>query len=168
MTRNGVTNWILVNHAATSLYSVIADGSYHATSVGDKKWKSLIHGSLVQRNYIKEGFNVKFSHDNLKLRIGVAGENYQHCETCDSVIGFGIAMSDWKWSSGHIRGYKTNKKSGVKILTTFGYIFVQWTTLKSKGFTTNDFKNCLHPIINDTTYYIKIVLNHTRLYLLVI
>ena len=126
MSRNGVTNWILVNHAATSLYSVIADGSYHATSVGKDEWESLIHGSSVQPHYNKEGFNVKFSHDNLKLRIGVAGENYrQYCERCDSVIGFGIAMSDWKWSSGNIRRYKSEGVLGVKILTTFGYIFVQ-------------------------------------------
>ena len=126
MSRNGVTNWILVNYAATSLYNVIAGGSYHATSVGKKEWESLIHRSRVQWHDNKEGFNVKFSHDNLKLRIGVAGKNYrQYCETCDSVIGFGIAMSDWKWSSGNIRRYKTDPGSGVYLLTTFGYIFIQ-------------------------------------------
>ena len=125
MSRNGFTNWILVSYAATSLYSVIADGSYHATSVGKDEWVSLIHGSLVQRHYNKEGFNVKFSHDSLKLRIGVARENFQDCEKCDAVIGFGIAMSDWKWSSGNIRQYKYRTKLKVKELKTFGYIFVQ-------------------------------------------
>ena len=42
MSQNGVTNWILVNYTATSLYSVIADGNYHATNVERAEWISLI------------------------------------------------------------------------------------------------------------------------------
>ena len=124
MTRNDVTNWILVNYTATSPYSVIADGNYSETNAGRAEWMSLINGAKLQSNCNKEGFNVKCSRSGLKLRIGIFGNNEDECISCDSVIGFGIEMNKWKWSSGNIHYNMYNTNINIK-LKTFGYIFVR-------------------------------------------
>ena len=118
MTRKDVTNWILVNYNAFSLYSLVADGNYRKTNAGRRKWKSLINGASLQEHCNREGFNVKFSPHELKLRIGIAGNNENDCFSCDSVLGFGFDISQLKGSSGEIHAH------GFQI-HTFGYIFVQ-------------------------------------------
>ena len=124
MTKNDVTNWIRVNYTATSLYSVIADDNYHKTNAGRAEWISLINGAELQSNCNKEGFNVRFGfvYPN-SIRIGIAGNNENDCESCDSSIGFGVVFTYyrlWKWSSGSIL-FHPNKTEWK----TFGYIFVQ-------------------------------------------
>ena len=125
MTRNDVTNWILVNYTATSLYSVIAEyGNYHETNVGRVEWMTLIDGASLQPNCKKEGINVQCSWSG-SSRIGILGNNEEDCNTCDSVIGNGTEITNWKletwkWSSGNTRTYP-----GISTLGTFGYIFVQ-------------------------------------------
>ena len=128
MTRNNVTNWILVklvNYTATTLYSLIKDGNYRETNAGRAEWMSLINGTLLQDNCNKEGFNFQCSKTNSwrKSRIGILGNNENNCDSCDSVIGFGIEMKKWKWSSGNIY-YIDDQDIDIK-LKTFGYIFVQ-------------------------------------------
>ena len=120
MKENVVTNWILVNYTATSLYRAIAGGNYRETNAGREEWISLINDAKLQPHCNKEGFNVKLS-NNLNLRIGIAGNNEDDCKTCDSIIGFGLRIKGvWKWSSGNIKFYPEEKKKN-----TFGYIFVQ-------------------------------------------
>ena len=122
MTRNGVTNWIVVNHTASSLYRVIAGENYSETNVGRAEWKSLINDASLQENCNREGFNVKCA--NLqKSRIGIAGDNKRNCNSCKSGIGFGITRKHFKWSSGNIH-YRSNIKTEIQ-LQSFGYIFVQ-------------------------------------------
>lgn len=120
MTQNNAINWILVNYTANSLFSVIADEKYHKTNAGRAEWMSLINGAFFQQHCNREGFNIKFSAHNLKLRIGIAGNNENHCYTCDSVFGFGFQIKNLEWSSGNIQVYPETKK-----LKIFGYIFVQ-------------------------------------------
>ena len=130
MTRNNVTNWILVKHVnytATTLYSLIKDGNYRETNAGRAEWMSLINGALLQDNCNKEGFNFQYSEtkpdSGRKSRIGILGNNQDNCDSCDSVIGFGIEMKKWKWSSGNIY-YIDQQDIDIKH-KTFGYIFVQ-------------------------------------------
>ena len=127
MSEKEATNWILVNHTAESLHSVIADGryKYFASKAGRVKWMSLINEALLQPHCNKEGFNVQFSYRQPKLRIGIAGNNEDNCDSCDSAIGFGIQMWTWKglaWTTG-------KPSSGDFMfwqkLRTFGYILVQ-------------------------------------------
>ena len=83
--------FIVINKQANSLYSLIADGKYRNTSLGLDTWKSLIGSEAsLQLNCNKEGFNAvsKQSHSS-KARIGILGDNYFDCRTCDSRIGFG-------------------------------------------------------------------------------
>ena len=76
---------------ASSLYSLIADEKYRNTSLGRDTWKKLIgSGASLQRYCNTEGFNVisggsVFS----KARIGITTNNQNHCNSCDSRIGFG-------------------------------------------------------------------------------
>ena len=118
MTRNNnVTNWLLLNYTASSLYSVIADGNYHATNVGRGDWVSLIEGSVIDPFCAKEGFNLQLH--TVKSRIGFAGNNENACTSHDSVIGFGITQ----------RNHNTQVFSGnikfASYLEAFGYIFVK-------------------------------------------
>ena len=87
--------FIVINKQANSLYSLIADGQYRSTSLGRDTWKSLIgpQGSL-QIGCNKEGFNAKsdkklYGKDLAKARIGIIGNEIDHCGKCDSRIGFG-------------------------------------------------------------------------------
>ena len=126
MTRNNVTNWIyiLVNYPATSLYSVIADGNYRKTKARRAEWVSLINDAELQDNCNKEGFNVQCSWPGRKARIGILGNNENECDSCNSVIGFGIKIWQRKGSSGNIY-YIDYKAININIkLKTFGYIFV--------------------------------------------
>ena len=119
MTRNSVTNWILINYSGSSLYSLIADDKYNNTNIGRAEWVSLINGASLQHHCSMEGFNVKILEHNVKLRLGIAGNNEENCDSCDSVIGFGFEINSWKWSCGNIQ------HSTTQPLKTFGYIFVQ-------------------------------------------
>ena len=55
---SGQLRFIVIDKQANSLHSLIADGTYRATSLGRNEWKKLIgaQGSL-QQNCNKEGFN---------------------------------------------------------------------------------------------------------------
>ena len=127
MTWNGVTNWIHVNHNASSLYSVIADRKYRATNLGREEWMSLINGALLQPNCNLEGFNLKFLLDDpkLKVRIGIASNEQYNCHSSETAIGFGIRVKD------DIRIYPKLSSANIQIfpetqtLETFGYIFIQ-------------------------------------------
>ena len=75
---------------ADSLYSVIADGKYQATSLGSDKWKTLV-GSKTNLQLLcnKEGFNALGGLRHSKARIGILGNNENDCGSCDTRIGFG-------------------------------------------------------------------------------
>ena len=83
---------VVINHQARSLYSLIADGKYRATSLGRNTWKKLIGSrASLQPNCNKEGFNVVCTYkDWSKARIGILGNKEDDCSNCDSRIGFGI------------------------------------------------------------------------------
>ena len=81
----------IINKQANSLYSLIAEGKYHATSLSRNTWKTLIGSQAsLQNNCNREGFNavcddITFS----KARIGIISDNDNGYFTCGSRIGFG-------------------------------------------------------------------------------
>ena len=87
---------VVINHQARSLYSLIADGKYRATSLGRNTWKKLIGSrASLQPNCNKEGFNVVGIHKAWsKARIGILGNNENDCSNCDSRIRFGTGGRD--------------------------------------------------------------------------
>ena len=90
------TNWIAVSYNASSLHSLMSTNTHHKTNVSRSEWKSLLADSSLQRNCNMEGFNVKPSEgqkDAAVTRIGILGNNENHCRSCNSRIGFGSGGS---------------------------------------------------------------------------
>ena len=128
MSVHGSRKWMMLDYDASSLYSVIADGQCRGTSAGRATWLSLIAGSSLQANCNYEGFNINLRADNLPLhtylRLGLAGNNENECQTPDSWFGFGTEY----YYKGH---KKRNLACGNRAFHTdidlpaFGYILVQ-------------------------------------------
>ena len=118
--------FIVINQQANSLYSLIADGQYRATSLGRETWKSLIGSDASLQLYCnKEGFNaVSVDLQNSRARIGIISNGKDDCFRCNSRIGLGTGGSPNKSSScgNEARWYPDN---GEKHITAMGYILVQ-------------------------------------------
>ena len=114
-------NFVAIDKQASSLYSLIADENYRATSLGRNTWKSLIGSSAsLQYNCNKEGFNAVPTTWR-RVRIGFVANNEHHCNNCDSFIGFGSVMPDLTCGN-----YATgNTANGSKHTKAMGYILVQ-------------------------------------------
>ena len=120
------TNFIVINKQANSLYSLIADGLYRATSLGRNTWKTLIGSQAsLQLNCNKEGFNAvgdRTSHS--KARIGIINNNQNNCNSCDSRIGFGTGgLHDDSNTCGNEATLSPD--NGDKHIKVMGYILVQ-------------------------------------------
>ena len=120
------TSFIVINKAANSLYSLIADGQYRATSLGRDTWKKLIGPQAsLQLNCNKEGFNaVGKSHSQSKARIGITNNQQKDCSSCDSRIGFGTGGHD---DDNNTCGNEATRSpdNGIKHIKGMGYILVQ-------------------------------------------
>ena len=118
-------HFVVINKQANSLYSLIADGKYRATSLGRDTWKKLIGSQAsLQRNCDKEGFNAVVNRGNSKARIGIIGNEQNHCNSCDSRIGFGTGgYPDDSNTCGNEGKHKAD--NGDKHIKAMGYILVQ-------------------------------------------
>ena len=114
---------VVINHPARSLYSLIADGKYRASSLGRNTWKKLIGSrASLQPNCNKEGFNTLCGSGS-RARIGIVGNNENDCSSCDSRIGFGKAgYHDNSNTCGNEALEGDNGKQHIKAM---GYILVQ-------------------------------------------
>ena len=119
-------NFIVINRQASSLYSLIADGEYRATSLGRDTWKKLIGSQAsLQLNCNKEGFNaVGTASDHSEARIGYIANQENNCGTCDSRIGFGTAgFHDDSNTCGNQATHLSD--NGNRHIKSMGYILVQ-------------------------------------------
>ena len=116
---------VIINHQARSLYSLIADGKYRATSLGRNPWKKLIGTrASLQTNCNMEGFNVLSSINNSKARIGICSNDQNDCLSCDSRIGFGTGgYPDDSNTCGNEA--KHGADNGDQHIKAMGYILVQ-------------------------------------------
>jgi len=118
--------FIVINKQANSLYSLIADGQYRATSLGRNTWKTLIGSQAsLQLNWNKEGFNAVGTNGRYaKARIGIVANQENDCNTCDSRIGFGTGgRLDVSNTCGNQATH--NADNGNKHIKAMGYILVQ-------------------------------------------
>ncbi|CAB3994196.1 Hypothetical predicted protein [Paramuricea clavata] len=125
------------SYPASSLYSLIADGKYRQTHVGRAQWKSLIHGSSLQRNCIREGFNIYVnSQRHTRVRMGVMANQENDCNTPDSFVGLGggggLNYQLWGWcrpshTSANAAGNlaQCNADKGNKNARAMAYILVR-------------------------------------------
>jgi hypothetical protein len=111
---------------ATSLYDMIADNQYRATSVGRAAWKSLINGSSIQANCNREGFNANVS-SYAKARIGIINNQENDCNSPDSRLGFGTAGNNCGQNYNNSCGNEArcSPDNGEKSTYAFGYIMVR-------------------------------------------
>ena len=119
--------FVTIHRHANSLYSLIADGQYRATSLGRNTWKSLIGlQASLQPNCNKEGFNAICSITrNAKARIGITSNNEDYCVSCDSRIGFGTGgMFDDNNTCGN-EATTWSPDNGDKHIKAMCYILVQ-------------------------------------------
>ena len=122
---SGQLRFIVINKQANSLHSLIADGTYRATSLGRNEWKKLIgaEGSL-QLGCNKEGFNVVGSLSNSKARVGYIANNENDCGSCDSRIGFGTGgYPDNSNTCGNVAAHSPDNDD--RYIKAMGYILVQ-------------------------------------------
>ena len=123
---SGQLRFIVINKQANSLHSLIADGTYRATSLGRNEWKKLIgaQGSL-QLHCNKEGFNaVGTSSYRSKARIGYIANQENDCASCDSRIGFGTGGRPNNSSTcGNAALHSSD--NGDRNIKAMGYILVQ-------------------------------------------
>ena len=118
-------NFLVINHTADSLYSLIADGQHRTTSLGRDTWKTLIGSQAsLQLNCNMEGFNaVCSSQSHSKARIGIVANNEDDCRLCDSRIGFGTeGHPDKSNTCGNVA--KHSPDNGYKDIEAIGYIFI--------------------------------------------
>ena len=123
------TNFVVVDKEASSLFSLIADGQYHSTTLGRKKWKGLISDASLQKECNKEGFNAVCAVDAKfysKARIGIVANQEFTCNSCDSRIGFGTAghYGDRNTCGNEADG-GVDADNGKKHIRVMGFIFVQ-------------------------------------------
>lgn len=121
-------NFILIIKQANSLYSLIADGHYRATSLGRNAWKTLVGSQAsLQLNCNMEGFNAVGSDASFsKARIGIINNQQNHCGSCDSRIGFGTGgFPDDSNTCGNEASGSYLPDNGNKKIKAMGYIFVQ-------------------------------------------
>lgn len=120
------TNFFVMNRYANSLFSLIADGNYRASSLGRNMWKTLVGSrASLQLNCNQEGFNtVSTRRSNAKARIGILGNNENDCRTTDSRIGFGTGgHPDDSNTCGNEAA--TRSDNGDRHIKAMGYILVQ-------------------------------------------
>ena len=120
-------NFIVINKQANSLYSLIADGQYRATSLGRKTWKTLIGSQASLQTYCsKEGFNaVGTRSDHSKARIGILGNDHTDCNSCNSRIGFGTGGRPGDSNTcGNVAKHEPD--NGEKDIKAMGYILIHW------------------------------------------
>ena len=118
---------VVINHQARSLYSLIADGKYRASSLGRNTWKKLIGSrASLQPNCNKEGFNVLCTQSHhSKARIGIVGNEQNDCTSCDSRIGFGTeGFPDDSNTCGN-EASSHAPDNGKQHIKAMGYILVQ-------------------------------------------
>ena len=119
---------IVINQTANSLYSLIADGQYRATSLGRDTWRSLIGSQAsLQVNCNREGFNAvcrDFYHS--KARIGFLANQQFDCGSCDARIGFGTGgKHDDSNTCANVTTHGGDNGDIVKYIKAMGYILVQ-------------------------------------------
>ena len=80
----------------------------------------------MQLNCKKEGFNVLGGDGFAQVRIGIVSNQQNHCNSCDSRIGFGTGGSpDDTNTCGNKADGAHSPDNGKKHIKAMGYILVQ-------------------------------------------
>ncbi len=86
---NNLINWASFAYSANSLYACIADGVYRPVPLDRAAWKEVVGSGSLQINCNQSGFNSASGGGDLKIRLGILGNNENECSSPDSRIGIG-------------------------------------------------------------------------------
>lgn len=112
--------FIVINQTANSLYSIIADDQYRASTLGRDAWKTLAGADASLEPYCdKEGFNVDCS---MKARIGIMGNDGYICTQCGSYVAFGTSLAEAPYCGNRATQRSDN---GYRRTEAMGYILIQ-------------------------------------------
>lgn len=112
--------FIIVNKAADSLHSLIADGTRRSTSVSRAAWRSLFgDASSLEQACNTQGFNVVCQGSNLRVRIGIITNDLYSCYGCSAFIGYGGP------GNGCMNRGSPWSDNGNVALKAMGYILIQ-------------------------------------------
>ena len=124
---DGHDKFIVINKQASSLFALIADGQYRATSLSRFIWKSLVGGQAsLQLNCNRQGFNAKVESNpgGPRARIGILANEQNDCNSCDSRVGFGTGgHHDDSNTCGNEARFASD--NGDRHIKAMGYILVQ-------------------------------------------
>lgn len=85
---------LVLDRPGSSLRALFA-GPAVTTNAGRAKWLSLIADASLQALCNAEGVNQEFiSGNKLRIRLGIGGNEQDHCQTVNSFIGFGVTFGD--------------------------------------------------------------------------
>jgi hypothetical protein len=121
MLQGGTTRWLVLPGEAAS-FRELMQGGYRATTVGRAAWKSLPASGSLQTFCGREGFNVT-TPALAAVRIGIIGNEYDNCTSCDSWIGFGGELMGLGYACGNVARWQAD--NGDRDHALFGYVMVR-------------------------------------------
>jgi Fibrinogen beta and gamma chains, C-terminal globular domain len=121
MLQSGIARWLVVPEGAAS-FRELMQGGYRATTLGRAAWKSLPASGSLQTFCGREGFNVT-TPAFAAVRIGIIGNEYDNCTSCDSWIGFGGELMGLGYACGNVARWQAD--NGDRDHPLFGYVMVR-------------------------------------------
>jgi hypothetical protein len=120
-----VTRTAVLSQSGTSLRALFSGGRVR-TSLGRAKWLSLLASPSLQPNCNDEGVNVEHRAGDLRLRLGIAGNEQNDCGSPDSFIGFGATVFACSEQTGITLGnYAVCAANPTRRTRAFGQIWIR-------------------------------------------
>ncbi|MCB9634072.1 MAG: hypothetical protein H6721_18280 [Sandaracinus sp.] len=126
----GTVRYLTIPQAGASLSSVIAPGTYVASTVGRDAWKGLMASGSLQPFCNREGFNAQANTPAAawaRARIGIISNQEADCGSPDSRIGIGTQGNACGQSDAISAGNAAfcSPDAGDRNTQGFGYVFVR-------------------------------------------
>lgn len=98
-------------------------GSYRQTKLPRDSWLAMVPDVSLQDNCGQQGINVAPQSDQVRVRIGIVGNNENNCNSTNSRIGVGGAGENDGVTVGNVARW--NGWGGDRDTVSFGYVFVR-------------------------------------------
>jgi hypothetical protein len=114
------TRWTVLSLGGSSLRDLMATG-YHPTALGRGIWEQLPGPGSLQVNCNLEGVNVVTP--DVRVRLGIVGNEQNDCASCDSFIGYGAQHKTDNMACGNQAYFFPDH--GDRVDPDFGYILAR-------------------------------------------
>ncbi len=120
----GETRWIVVEAQAPSLLDAMR--SSVTITAGQAPWLSLLPDARLQPNCNNEGIHPAVP--GFRVRIGITGNNEADCTSPDSMVGFGLELSEFCFAqnTAAVGNFAACMPAGEdRLLSAFGYVMAR-------------------------------------------